>query len=172
MNTPLINTRKLHTSSQLNLNVCDERQLQAHIDLVEGRAVRRCITAARVQELARWAEAELDRRGIQPSRRKGAKAWISPLEVGANYGYPALSTTVRIVRKADGWYFFAAARVRVSGHRGGGLFHLGLTPSQRKTAARTAAQKRRQLVRLAREVAGLDDEGRKNFIKLTAKLNG
>ena len=164
------NHKSTSKAASSEIRVSDQRRVQACIDLIEGNAYRRCVSAQRVRDLAEWAEAELTRRGIQPAKRKGAKAWLSPEEVCACYGYPAKSTTVKIARTAEGWVLFSAARVEVSGHRGGGLFHVILTTAQRKTSDRTAARNRYRLTKLAREVASLDDESRQRFEELTAKL--
>ena len=80
--------------------------VQDMLDRVNGRATTHCYTlAAQIYDLAEAAEAQLNNLGIAKTRRAGASyAATSGSALPSSYKYSAKATSVRLIRRAAGWY--------------------------------------------------------------------
>ncbi len=94
------------------------RAIHQAITEVEGRATARCLTVLEVMEIAKKAEARLDKVGTTQAERVGAIAIWDPPQPPNSYrksshGQAPMGTTVTLRRTATAWMLTSVERVQV-----------------------------------------------------------
>ena len=114
--------------------------IEAALKAVNGRAESHAYSLfSEIEALAETAEARLEALGLPKSRRAGAQwAEISGAAVSNSYAKKAFhraATSVRLIRRASGWYLQSASATTI-GAGGGGKGSLVLTAEQDAEAVR------------------------------------
>ena len=93
----------------MKIRIDKEREIQAALDAVNGKATRHVIGHPTALEVARRAEGWLEQRGCPKKARKGVTVTYTPDGPNsASYKYSCKSTWIRLERGSQHWFLVAA----------------------------------------------------------------
>ena len=118
----------------IKVTIANAAAIESALAAVNGKAHEHCYTGyADIQMLTESYEAGLETLGIAKARRAGAVVTsTSGDSVPSAYKYSRVATTVRLERRATGWFLTQVSSAMI--RKEGGKSRLTLTPEQDEEA--------------------------------------